>query len=133
MVTPRARRSRARGATMMELVCATVLLVAIATGAAWMLPSQLRAIVRSHEESSATRFATSRIERLRGTTPALGTHDVPADGSATADLSGAAATETITIAGEGLARVAVEVTWNAADGGRGRVHVETLLATEPVR
>lgn len=129
----RRRRRSERGWTIVEVAVSIVLLGAIAGTAAWIGPTQLRAIVRSHEQNVALRAATSRIERLRAAVPEPGTRAAPLDGLRPSDLPDAAATETVAPAGEGLVRVAVEVTWAAADGGRASVVAETLVATEDRR
>jgi len=117
----------------MEVIVAGAILAAIATTAVWSGPTQIRAIVRSHEETVAAHVATSRVESLRAAAPVVGARAFAVEGLAPGELPGAAATESVTVAGDGLFRVAVEVTWDAADGGRARVGFETLVAAEAPR
>lgn len=156
------RRSRRGGFTLAEVTVAAVVVAALATSVVWSGPAQVQAIVRSHEETVALRVATARLEALRaadwatgrasssgaaGGVPAVASAparaSVPAlapgerafaiDGLGPGELPAALARETVTAAGDGLAEVAVEVTWDAADGGRGRVRLVTLVAEEAAR
>jgi Tfp pilus assembly protein PilV len=129
------KRRRIRGLSMFEASVAVVVLSVIATSVALTGSSHMRFFARSHEETVAGRAAASRIERVVALRQPLadGKSEFDIGPEAKRTLRSAAATQVVTHDAPGLARVETEVTWQAADGGTGRVRLATLVAEEPRR
>lgn len=123
---------REAGFSMMEGAIALAVLSVIATAVLTSGSSEFRYLARSHEETVASRAAASEIERLSATAaaPAEGEEAFALGDDAASQLRLGAGRRTVTSVEPGLWRIEVETTWDAADGGKGRVRLATLLARE---
>lgn len=124
------RRGRQSGFSMMDAAAALAVLSVIATAVLTSGSSEMRYFARSHEETVAWRAAASEIERLAASraAPAEGVSDFCLGEDAASQLRGGAGRHIVTRVEPGLWRVEAETAWDAADGGRARVRLATLVA-----